>query len=351
MSKTIISKLPLISILLVLIALIVYLQWPEAVQEKKKHQRIVSVKTTKVKVAEFKDVVKALGTTRANEQVEITTKYSDLVDDISFNDGQRVKKGDVLVQLNNQEAKGKVRELQANLAESEAQLNRFQDLLARNATSRSLVDEQEAKTKAISAQLSTAQTILNSLTIKAPFDGILGFRQISVGAFVNSGDIITSLDDLSKVKVDFSVPERFLTTLNIGQTITAISTAYRNEIFVGKISSIDSRIDAITRTLKVRAEIDNQDFKLRPGMLLNVSIERQVDTVLQLPESAIIPIENDHFIFVVEQDKAKKVSVKIGRRQPGIVEIISGVSAGSVVVIEGALKLRNGSSVKVLQEK
>jgi len=367
MSKSLTNRIPLLLLFSFLLTLVIYLQWPEQVKEKKNHQRIVAVKTAKVERAEFKDIIQALGTSRANEQVTITTKYSDIVEVISFSDGQKVKKGDVLVRLNNQEAKAKVNELQANMAESMAQLNRFQDLLLKKATSKSLVDEQEAKTKAIAAQLSSAQAKLDDLTIKAPFDGVLGFREISAGAFINVGDVITSLDDLSIIKVDFFVPERFLTTVKINQKITANNTAYGNKAFIGKITSVDSRIDPITRTLQVRAEIDNKNNELRPGMLLNINIERQIDTILQLPESAIIPIEEKHFIFVINTTPAQqsaneikttatkkiatRIEITIGRRHPGIVEVLSGVAEGTEVVIEGALKLRNGSVVSVLGDK
>ena len=367
MSKSFASRIPLLLLFSSLLTLVIYLQWPEQAQVKKNHQRVVTVKTTAVEQAEFKDVIQALGTSRANEQVTITTKNSAIVDVISFNDGQQVKKGDILVQLNAQEATAKVNELQANLAESIAQLHRFEDLLSKKATAKSLVDEQEAKTKAIAAQLASAQAKLDDLTIKAPFDGVLGFREISTGAFINIGDIITSLDDLSVIKVDFFIPERFLTTIKINQKITASSSAYGKQTFIGKIISVDSRIDPITRTLQVRAEINNKKGQLRPGMLFNIMIERQVDTILQLPESAIIPIEEKHFIFVVETESsdkkidkspttvskkiAKRIEVTIGRRHPGIVEILSGVEEGKEVVVEGALKLRNGSIVRTLGDK
>lgn len=350
MSKSFLSRFPLLIILSALIALITYLQWPEASQQKQQRKRVVAVKTTTVDQALFKDVVEAIGTTRANEQVLISSKYADLIDEVSFDDGQRVKQGQVLVKLNNLEEVAKVNELAANLAESEAQLRRFQDLLKSRATSKSQLDEQEAKTKAITAQLFSARTKLDDLTIKAPFDGVLGFRQVSVGAYIRAGDVITSLDDISVIKVDFSVPERFLTTINVGQVISAVSAAYTNEVFSGVISVIDSRVENITRTLKVRAQIPNPDFKLRPGMLLGIKIVRQLDTILQLPESAIIPIEDKHFVFVVNDKKAKRRAVTIGRRQPGIVELLDGVDQGEQVVIEGALKLRDGSDVNVVEQ-
>jgi len=351
MSAAISRRLPLLLLVGVLIALVVYLQWPKTVTTQEKHQRIVSVKTVIIAAAEFKDAVEAIGTSRANEQVLITSKYSDLVDEISFQDGETVKKGDILLRLNSREEAAKVKELEANLAESVAQLNRFQDLFTKKATSKSLVDQQEAKTKAISAQLLSAKIKLNDFTIKAPFSGVLGFREISLGALIDVGGVITSLDDLSVIKVDFSVPERYLTTVSIGQRIEATNTAYKSQVFIGKITSLDSRIDIVTRTLKVRAEISNADHKLRAGMLLNLQVVRNVEQILQVPESAVIPIEDKHFVFVIEAGKAIKKQLQIGRRYHGFVEVLSGVDAGTEVVIEGALKLRDGTSVNVLGSK
>tara|TARA_R110002012_G_scaffold61373_3_gene160917 strand:- start:3194 stop:4249 length:1056 start_codon:yes stop_codon:yes gene_type:complete len=344
-------RLPLLLLVTMLVVLAVYLQWPKTKITQEKNQRVVSVKTVVIALADFKDAVEAIGTSRANEQVLITSKYSDLVDDISFQDGDTVKKGDILVRLNSQEEAAKVKELQANLAESVAQLNRFQDLFDKKATSKSLVDQQEAKTKAIAAQLLSAKIKLDDLTIKAPFSGVLGFREISLGALVDVGDVITSLDDLSIIKVDFSIPERYLNTIAVGQRIEATNTAYQSEEFIGKVSSIDSRIDPVTRTLKVRAEISNGDHKLRAGMLLNLQVVRNVEKVLQLPESAVIPIEDEHFVFVIEDGKAVKKSFKIGRRYHGFVEVLSGLDNNSEVVIEGALKLSDGTAVNVLGGK
>ena len=349
------NRLPLFLLLFLLVGITVYIQWPKSEQKEQKSQRIVPVKTVSVKWAEFKDSIEAVGTARANEQVLITSKYADLLEEIFFNDGQFVKQGDVLIRLNNQEELAKVSELEANLSESMAQLKRFQELLHSKATSKSLVDQQEAKTKAIAAQLQSARTKLNDLLIKAPFDGILGFREVSLGAYIDAGSVITSLDDLSLIKVDFTLPERFLPTIKLGQLVTAFNVAYKNQKFTGKISSIDSRVDPITRTLKVRAEIPNENLALRPGMLLNINIVRQVETLLQLPESTIIPIEDKHFVFVVQDDDGQsQIAVRkriiIGRRLPGTVEVLDGVNQGEQVVAQGALKLRDGAKVKVLNQ-
>ena len=349
MSKSISSRLPLFILLSFLAAIVVYLMWPQEVVERQRHQRVVPVKAVTAEKLEFRDVIEAIGTSRAAEEVQITSKYSDIVDEIFFNDGQLVKKGDVLVQLNKEEEEAKVRELQANLAESVAQFNRFQDLLKQKATAKSLVDQKEAQVKAIAAQVNSANAKLEYLTIKAPFDGVLGFRQISVGAYLGAGDIITSIDDLSTIKVDFAIPERFLSRLSVGQSVSASTVAYQENKFKGKITSISARIDPKTRTITVRAEVPNPDAKLRPGMLIRIFVERNVDLVLQVPESAVIPIEDKHYIYVVEDETAKRKTVELGRRQPGIVEIIGGLDEGEQVVVEGALKLREGAKVNILE--
>ncbi len=346
------SRLPLLLLLAILVSLIVYLQWPEAEKEKSQYKRVVAVKMTPVLLADFIESVEAVGTARANEQVVITSKYSDIVDEIFFDDGQQVKKGVVLVKLNNQQELAKVNELTANLSESKAHLKRLTELLASRAISKSIVEQQEAKTKAVEAQLVSALSRLNDLTIRAPFSGVLGFREVSKGAYIDAGDAITSLDDLSVIKVDFHLPERLLTHIHVGQQVSAANTAYRNKEFIGKITAIDSRIDSSTRSIKVRANISNEALKLHPGMLLNISVLLQVEKILQLPESSIIPIENIHYVFVEKEGKAIRKAIKIGRRHPGVVEVVSGLVEGQQVVVEGALKLRDGSAVSIIgQEK
>ena len=349
--EALVSRLPLFTIIIVLISLIAYLTWPEKQVEKSQYKRFVAVKMTPVILTDFIESVEAVGTASANEQVKITSKNSDLVDEVYFSDGEKVKKGELLVTLNNQEEHAKVSELSANLLESQAHLKRLSDLLLSNATSMSLVEQQVAKTKAIEAQLLSAQAILNDTSIRAPFAGVLGFREISRGAYIDAGTIITSLDDLSQIKVDFYLPERLFTKINIDQKITAFNTAYDEKAFVGKVIAIDSRIDPKTRSMKVRAIIANPSGKLRPGMLLNISVLLQIEKIFQLPESAIIPIEDKHYVFVVNEEKALRKRIEIGRRHPGFVEISSGLIEGELVVVEGALKLRDGTAVTIIDQK
>ena len=348
--STLKSRLPLFIILVVLIALISYLQWPVSSLSGNASSRVVSIKMIPVTQVEFIESVEAVGTARANEQVIITSKYSDLVESVYFEDGQQVNAGDVLVTLNNKEERAKVNELLANLSESKAHLERLSELLASRSTSKSMVEQQQAKTKAIEAQLVSARAKVNDLIIRAPFKGTLGFREVSKGAYVNAGNRITSLDDVSMIKVDFHLPERLLTHIHVGQQLSAANIAYRNKNFAGEITAIDSRIDSSTRTIKIRAIINNQALKLHPGMLLNISVLLDVENILQLPESSIIPIENKHYVFTEVENKAVRKTIKIGRRGRGLVEVVSGLVEGEQVVIEGALKLREGVDVNILSE-
>lgn len=341
------SKLPLILLSLLLVVFIIYLFIPSQENTRKRQARVVTVKTVPVINAEFTDEVEALGTAKANEDVIITAHYSDVVQSIHFNDGDKVNKGQILVELMKNEEVAKVDELQANLTESKSQLKRYQELVEKSVASISVLEEQRSKTQALQAQLDSAKAVLNNLTIRAPFDGQLGFREVSVGTSISNGDTITSLDDLTIIKVDFSIPERFLPTLSVGQNISARSIAYANREFAGKITSIASRVDPQTRTLFVRAKIANDDLKLLPGMLMAITIVRNVDNALQLPESAIIPFEDRHFVFVIEDNIAKRRYIETGRRKPGVVEVLSGISENENVVIEGALKLREGAKVRV----
>ncbi|MDN3653935.1 efflux RND transporter periplasmic adaptor subunit [Thalassotalea ponticola] len=346
MENTNSSRWPLLLLATALVAVLTYLNWPQEQNKLSRSARVTSVVTAPVLMADFSDEFEALGTTRANEQVILTAQYTDIVESIHFNDGDQVKRGQVLVELSKDEEEARIAELQANLDIAQAQLKRFEELVNRGVSSVSQRDEQRAKTKALKAQLKSATAVLDNLTIKAPFDGQLGFRQVSTGALVSNGDKITSLDDISLIKVDFSIPERFINTIEVGQSIRARNVAFNDTLFVGKVTSISPRVDATTRTVQVRAEIPNDNGKLRPGMLMSIILQRDVEKLLQIPESAVIPFEETHFVFVAKDGVAKRMNIEIGRRKPGTVEVIGGLQEGEQVVIEGALKLRDGAAIK-----
>lgn len=295
-------------------------------------------------------VVEALGTANANESVEITALSTEMVERIAFDDGDMVEKGQLLVALHNREEQARVNELQVSLQEAKRQLTRIQNLARENAASAQLLDEQEAKVKALEAQLEVAHAKLADLEIRAPFAGKLGIRRISQGALVRPGDEITTLDDLHKMKVDFSVAEIHLPDIKKGQRVEALSIAYPGKTFEGEIVSIDSRLDPITRSVQVRALIDNPSLLLSPGMLLQINLHKRLLNTLVISEGALIPIDDKQFVFVVDdQGKARKTEVKVGYRTPGKAQIVDGLNEGDKVVIEGALRLGEGAAVRILE--
>ena len=339
---------PLLLAAVAFVALAIYLYLPKAEVEKIKSEGLTPVTVHTIKMEAFPVNVEALGTAKANESVALTAQTTDVVQSIKFDDGDFVKKGQILIQLNDNEEKARLNELDINLQEAKRQLNRISNLAKESAASEQLLDEQQAKVKALKAQMDVVSSQLNELVLSAPFDGVLGIRQISVGALLKPGDLVTTLDDIAIVKVDFGVSESHFSTLAVGQQVKATSVAYPGEVFMGKIASIATRLDPITRSIQVRANIDNKQLKLRPGMLMQIELQKVVLETLVLPEQSLVPVEDKQFVFVVKDGAVKRTQVEVGRRRPGFVQITSGLEIGDQVVVEGTLRLRDGSKVRIL---
>lgn len=339
---------PLLIASLLCLGLLVYLYLPSTEKQVVRVSKATPVNVVTVNQTPFNVVIEALGTAKANESIIITPQTDDIVDQIMFDDGDNIEAGKLLVTLNNKEEKARLAVLEANLQEAEQNLIRVKDLAKRSVASDQLLDERMAEVNSLKAQKDIIKAQLNELQISAPFAGVLGIRNISQGAYVRRGDVLTTLDDISIIKLDFNLAENHLPTVNLGQLIQASSIAYTDELFTGKITSISARVDPITRAVQVRANIDNTSLKLRPGMLLKIRLQKEVLNTLILPEASLIPIEDKHYVFVIEDNKALRKQVEIGLRKPGFVQITSGLAIGQEVVVEGALKLRSGSAVNVL---
>ncbi|MCZ8529478.1 efflux RND transporter periplasmic adaptor subunit [Alteromonas sp. PRIM-21] len=342
------SLSPLVLGVLLLAGVVAYLNMSQEESKASAGTRATPVKTAVVSSQAFPITIESLGTATANESVNITAQVTDTVKTINFDDGDKVVEGELLVQLNNTEERARVEELKANIDEAKRQFTRIADLRQSNATSEQLLDEQQARVKALQAQLDVALAQLNDLQVRAPFNGLLGNREISVGSLIQPGDTITTLDDISQIKVDFSIAENHLASVAKGQTVSASSVAYPGEEFTGKITNIDTRLDPVSRSIPVRATIDNQDSRLRPGMLLTVVVEKRVLSALVLPEKALVPVQDKQFVYVVKDNVAHQTEVEIGERRPGQVQIISGLSEGDEVITEGTLRVRDQSPVNVL---
>ena len=333
---------------LALMGFLIFINWPVPDPAAREGSRATPVVTQIVSIQPFAVTLQALGTAKANESVMITPQESDVITSLNFSDGQRVETGTVLAQLNSNEQKARLNELNINLAEAERQLKRIQNLVLSNSTSAQLLDEQQARVKALIAQREVAQENLNKTFITAPFSGKLGLRQVSLGAYVKPGDVLTTLDDIKTIKVDFSISERHLPSVNEGQTVFAESVAYPGVQFEGTITNVNSRIDPATRSFSIRTKIDNAAEQLRPGMLLTITLQKRVLNTLVIDEKALVPDHEDQFVFKVVDGKAVKTKVIIGERRPGKVQILEGVAIGDEVVVQGTLRIRDGSELRVL---
>jgi membrane fusion protein, multidrug efflux system len=347
MSKRV-SFSPLWVGVLALVGFLVFINWPVEEPAQRQGSRATPVVTQIVSIQPFAVTLQALGTAKANESVMITPQESDVITSLNFSDGQQVEAGTILAQLNSNEQKARLNELNINLAEAERQLKRIQNLALSNSTSTQLLDEQQARVKAFIAQREVAQENLNKTFITAPFSGKLGLRQVSLGAYVKPGDVLTTLDDIATIKVDFAISERHLPSVNEGQTVFAESVAYPGIQFEGTITNVDSRIDPATRSFSIRTEIDNTAEQLRPGMLLTITLQKRVLNTLVIDEKALVPDHEDQFVFRVVDGKAVKTKVIIGERRPGKVQILDGVVIDDEVVVQGTLRIRDGSELRVL---
>jgi membrane fusion protein, multidrug efflux system len=302
-----------------------------------------------VVIAPFASTLSALGTVVANESVRLTANRTDLVKAVHFEDGQQVAKDDLLVELESAEEESRLVEAKALLREREAAHQRSVELNQQGISPDSEVQAALAQLNAAQARVLTLEVAIRDHAIRAPFAGVLGLRQISVGTLLQSTKVIATLDDLSVVKVDFTIPETWLSAIRIDQPVRALSDAWSGQAFLGKVTAIDTRLDSKTRSATVRAILSNKDIKLRPGMLLKIDVDRGETPSHQIPEDAVVQKGDMHFVFVVGEDQvAKKFDIIVGRRRAGRVEVLGGLDEGQRVVVEGLVRVRDGADVNVV---
>jgi membrane fusion protein, multidrug efflux system len=311
---------------------------------------------TQVIVAEakrlpFVDSIEALGTLRANESIALTASVTDTVSALHFDDGDRVEAGQVLVEMTDAEEQAQLREARALLAEAESQFRRVQSLATQGTAAKSLLDERAREVQTARARLLAIESRLSDRLLKAPFDGVVGLRDISVGALVEPGDLITTLDDDSVLKLDLSVPSVHLSTLSPGIPVVATTRAYGERRFEGMVRAIGSRVDPVTRTVTARVLIANDDRLLKPGLLMRVTLQKNPREALVIPEEALMPLGRDQFVYVVTGDgdalTAERRQVTIGSRRPGDVEVLDGLAEGDLVVTHGTLRVRPGGAIAI----
>ena len=300
----------------------------------------------------FADIIEAIGTARANESLTLTAQISDTVQKVHFTDGAEVEAGTILVTLTNAEELANVSGALASYTEARQQFERTKPLVDKGALSQASMDAATRDLDEATARLNAARARAGDYVITAPFAGLLGLRQVSPGTLVSPGTEITTLDDITIIKLDFSIPERFISILRPGQEIAAKAAAYPDVEFRGIVKTINSRVNPVTRAVAVRAEIDNRERYLRPGMLLTVDLVSNLKEALSVPEKSLIPVGGSQFVFVVGEDnKVERIEIEVGRRYGNRVEVLSGLKAGDRIVISGLLRLGPGMAVRVLGEE
>jgi membrane fusion protein, multidrug efflux system len=333
---------------LAVVAGLYYLQQNQPLRKRLVQQSEMPVTVAAVKQRTVTDKVEAIGTARANESVTLTANVTEHVRKFHFEDGQFVKKDQILVELTSFAESAQLADAAAKLHEAKRQYERVVGLAKKNYVTKELLDRRIAQWKSMQAMVKQMEAKLKDRLIRAPFSGVLGFRKVSVGTLVEPGTEIATLDDIDIIKLDFSIPEKYLADIKEGQTIIASSIAYPDKHFKGTIKTIGSRVDEASRSVVIRALINNSKRLLRPGMLLTVDIQFKERDALFIPESALVPLQNRQYVFVVGKDnKVKRVEITIGKREFGQVEVLQGLKKGEKVVVDGGFKLKDGMTVQV----
>ncbi len=300
------------------------------------------------------DEIAALGTTSANESITLSAKVTETVARINFSDNATVNAGDVLVELTGRAEVAALKEAQAVFVDAERQYERLSTVVKQGTVTRAQLDTQGATRDQARARSEAIRARLSDRVIVAPFSGVTGFRMVSPGALVTPGTAITTLDDIASLKLDFSIPENQLALVHVGDLVVARSSAFGGRDFSGVVVSLDSRIDASSRAVKVRAKIANPkledgSFTLLPGMLLSVKLQAQTRSALAISEIAVLQQATQAYVYkVVGKNAVERVDVVLGARRSGQVEVLSGLTEADVVVGEGGSKLRPGMTVELL---
>ncbi|MEQ1708812.1 MAG: efflux RND transporter periplasmic adaptor subunit [Terricaulis sp.] len=299
----------------------------------------------------FTDGLQSLGTAQARESIVLTPKVADTIRALRFDSGDRVRRGQVLVEMSSVEQSASLSEAQAANEAAQQELNRYQELFDRGFASQARLDTVRAAADAAQARVNAGGSRFADRTIRAPFAGVVGLRTASPGQFMRPGDQIGTLDDIAEIKLDFTVPEAQLARVAAGVAIVARTAAYPDRTFTGSVADVDSRVDATTRTVRVRAMLPNQDEMLRPGMLMVVEVRSNPREALAIPEIAILDQADGAFVFRVAPDEGgttvERVRVEVGQRSGGMAEILGGLSDGDQVITEGVQSVRPGQPIRL----
>ncbi|AXY40934.1 efflux RND transporter periplasmic adaptor subunit [Halomonas sp. JS92-SW72] len=314
-------------------------------------QEATPVIGARVSLEPWSDPLEALGTLRADESVTLSATVTDTVAEVNFRDGQVVEAGQLLVRLQDDEQQALLRAAQAQRDERRATVDRLAQLQSRNLAPRADVEDAQARLRQVEAEIQGLEARLRNYRVRAPFDGVVGFRNISVGSLVTPGTTLVTLDKTDVMKLDFSVPEVFLALLEPGLPLTARSVAFPDERFEGHVESVGSRVDPVSRSVSVRAELANPELRLRPGMLMEVVVQRSPREAVVVPENALIPSGDRQFVLVIDEaddNRVERWEVKVGERRTGQAEILDGLDGDELLVAHGVQRVQPGDRVSLL---
>jgi len=304
------------------------------------------------KVQAVNETLSLVGSVAANEMVEIKSETDGTLEEVLFTEGQRVKQGDLLIRLDESKFSASVNEAEANFKLSETTYERSKQLFRDKLVSQQEYDQAAAQYQANKASLELKRRLLKDARIYAPFKGIMSSRQVSPGQVIARNTTLTWIIDLDPVKVELNVPERFVSQLQVGQKIEITVAAYPGRTFLGEVFFIAPFVESATRTALVKARIANPNAELKPGMFANLNLTLKLkEEAIVIPESSVIASGDRNIIYVLDKDDAAQIRpVKLGIRQAGLVEIVSGLKPGERVVAEGIQKIRPGAKVKASVE-
>ncbi|QED36596.1 efflux RND transporter periplasmic adaptor subunit [Antarcticibacterium arcticum] len=295
----------------------------------------------------FEDNLSLSGSLEANEQIELRSEVSGIIENINFTEGSKVSKGQILFRVNDQEMRAQLAKVQTSQTLASENERRARLLLEKEAISQEEYDMAQADFQSSKAESQLIQAQLGKATVRAPFSGVIGLRYVSQGTYVTPASPIATLVNTDKLKITFSIPEKYASQVRINDKIT-FTTSNSREEHEATIYATEPGVDLSTRTLKMRAIADNKDGKLIPGTFANVFLPLSVvEDALMVPTESLIPIQNGKKIFISENGKAKEVIVETGARTESSIRVISGLKAGDTILTSGIMVLRNGTPLNI----
>lgn len=311
----------------------------------------IGVEAARAEQVSLAETIAAVGTLRAAESVVLKPEVAGRIEAIHFEGGAQVRKGELLVALDASIAAAEVRQTGAELALARTNHQRSVDLAKQKFLSERARDEAAANLKILEAKLELAKARLAKTSIRAPFAGVLGLRNVSPGDYVREGDALVTLEDISQMKVDLRLPERYLGQLRRGQRLDVEFDAWPGRRFPATLEALDAKVDAEGRSIVARGSMPNPDGLLRAGMFAKIALTLgQREQAVMIPEEAVFAVGADQYVFRIEQGRAERVRVRTGLRRDGNVEIVEGIRGGEQVVTAGQLKLApEGSEVRIVE--